>query len=1001
MPEPTTRKPASRNTVKIIALLTATAITAGIVLIAVLSGGPTATGTGLTAGEFGDAPTIGDRAGEGMVIELADEDDPDKQIGEIRFSSFDPITPTTRTVEDPVAWLYLDDGRMALIEAERGRFETPLGQKRPESGRLEGTPVIRLFDPVPGGGRPDPATATPLMTATMDQPLDFDLRSATIRTAGRLEVVSAQFDFIGHDIYAVLNEQRERIDLLEVRRGERLTHRPLPEGAESAAAEPARPAPVTRERFSGPQPKRGSVILASSSQPTTTPIAETLYEAVFAGGVRVVRGELEMDSDELNVWARLIDNKLPDRDEAGIDTPTLPIASTLPALAQLVQLAIAAQPEGTISNTAPAPSTPGASQPADPPATLTWTGPLTLKSIAADDMPTALARDDLAIRATGQRTGPVRFADLSNGTRGEATALEYYDTTQRIMLESQSAGVRIESPRSGTLLGVRRLDVSLPTGSVAIAGEGELRAREHDTLDASGERRRRLIRWSDGAEFLFQVLDGEMTDQIRLANFSGRVFGVSDDAEVEGDALSAQFAAAESGNPFVRLVRIDAAKTADGRGGAIRGDDMEVWFREDETGGDLQPSRVIVRGNAEGTQANGSAFDADLINASLEPDENGDVAVHRVQAEGVRRLADGKGTSAVADRIDANLPEQTAVLEGEASVSREGTVMTGEWLDFNGKQNRVIARGPGTLAHERDGSAFEASWQKAMVFNDTTGDVTVLGSARGRLVSPDGSEDTFRGERVDLTLVPAGEVGVASESSQQNRLRTATLIGVPEAGRDGRARMERRRYALRDGARKADEIYFLEGDRIDIDDRAGTLHVNAPGLMLLADRRPDGSRPPRRDDVLSGGSGDRGVTMIEWTGSMSMDRSGGAITANRDVRVTHKRLSDGLVSTIEAEQLTARVANLDGGPAGDADTDLRDVEASGSVYAVVGLHEVVADRLRYDAQRGVLTANADTGNLITLFNNEDGTAVNARGLRWDLNSDRVSLDQPTPIVVPR
>lgn len=997
MPNPTTRKPASRNTVKIVALLTASAITLGIALIALLSGKPAATGTGLTVEDFGNAPTLGERTGEGMVIELADEDDPDTQIGEIRFSSFDPITPTTRTVEEPVAWLYLDDGRMVLIEAQSGRFETPLGQKRPESGRLEGTPVIRLFDPAPGGGRPDPETATPLMTATMDQPLDFDLRSATIRTAGRLEVVSAQFDFVGHDVYAVLNEQRERIDLLEVRRGERLTYRPPDEGAESATRNPGGVSPAAKRASAAPS--RGPLRLVAA-QPAAAPPVETLYEAVFTGGVRVSRGELEMDSDELNVWARLIDNKPPDRDAARVGGARTPLATSLPTVARLVQLAVASQPGSedapgpqATDNADEAPST-------EPPATLTWTGPLTLNAISAGEMPPALARDDLAIRATGQRTGPVRFADLGTGTRGEATALEYYDTTQRIMLESRSAGVRLESPRSGTLLGVRRLDVSLPIGSVAIAGEGELRAREHDTPDEAGERRRRLIRWSDGAEFLFQVLDGEMTDQIRLANFSGRVFGVSDEAEVEGDALSAQFAAGDGGNPYVRLVRIEAAKTTDGRGGAIRGDDMEVWFREDDAGGDLRPNRLIVRGNAEGTQADGSVFDADVINASLELDANGDVAVQRVQAEGVRRLADGKGTSAIAARIDANVPEQTALLEGNARVEREGTVMTGEWLDFNGVQNRVIARGPGTIDHDRDGAAFEASWQKAMAFNDATGNVSVLGSARGMLVSPDGTEDSFRGERVSLSLIPAGEVGVSSESTNSNRLRTATLIGVPESGREGRARMERRRYAVRDGARSADEIYFLEGEQIDIDDVGGTLKVNAPGLMLLADRRPDGDRP-EREGVLSGSSGDRGVTMIEWTGAMSTDRSSGEITATRDVRVTHKRLSDGLVSTIEAERLTARVANLDGGPAGNADTELRDVDARGSVYAVVGLREVVADQLRYDAQRGILTANADTGNLITLFNNEDGTAVNARGLRWDLNTDRVSLDQPRPIVVPR
>ncbi|MEM7623591.1 MAG: hypothetical protein AAF235_10375, partial [Planctomycetota bacterium] len=114
-------------------------------------------------------------SGENMRIQIADADDPTKTAGEILVARFEPITPTSRRVEEPVAWFFLEDGKTLHIRADKGRFDIPPGQREPNRGRLEGGVRIRLFDPLPSGGRPAPDTAAPALDASTALPLDFDL----------------------------------------------------------------------------------------------------------------------------------------------------------------------------------------------------------------------------------------------------------------------------------------------------------------------------------------------------------------------------------------------------------------------------------------------------------------------------------------------------------------------------------------------------------------------------------------------------------------------------------------------------------------------------------------------------------------------------------------------------------------------------------------------------------------------------------------------------------
>jgi hypothetical protein len=130
---------------------------------------------------------------------------------------------------------------------------------------------------------------------------------------------------------------------------------------------------------------------------------------------------------------------------------------------------------------------------------------------------------------------------------------------------------------------------------------------------------------------------------------------------------------------------------------------------------------------------------------------------------------------------------------------------------------------------------------------------------------------------------------------------------------------------------------------------------------------------------------------------MSMERGRGAVTFRDKVQVVHRRLSDGDVTTMEAERLVAFFDNLDDA-AGNA--QLRRVDAEGAVYLVSTAREVIADRLDYDAARGIAIVEARPGGAVTIFDNQRGTTQAADSLTWNLVTDEIRMVRPRPVVVP-
>ncbi len=995
---------ATRTLGLVLALVLGVAVVGAIVFFATRSGPGPAQGPS-DADAPPDITELLNAEGEtaqGMYIQLVDRDDPTKLEGEILADSFEPIDQSNRDVVRPRAWLFLEDGRTAYIEAAEGRFFIPPGQNQPEEGVLRGDVRVRLFPRQAGDRRADPASDTAELTATFSEPVRFDLRLGELSTRGRMLVESDELEFAGTDVRAVLNQARQRITLLEVERGEKLVY--TPGTAEARIPEPAPTAPTapTAHAFVRTQTDR-----ATRPEPTETDApAIDLYRAVFLDGVVAKQLDREIRADRLDVWVRLIDRKLPPRETAAAAAWTGTPLDIFIAAA----IAQADEPSGTIDDTAPV--------------TLTWSGQLRLNSL--DDTaapPEPLNSENLTLRFTSERTGLVEFADAGTNATGTAVALEYRDSAQKLFLSGTAGTVRLDSPDAGRIEGVSSLSVAMNTGLVSVRGPGILYAKDHEGDDPISDRRR-AVRWTDAADFAFELEDGRMTDRLSQADFAGRVVAVGDQSELRGDTLAVEMEPVDPGadDPDLRLarLRLTRADARDGRGGTLKGDDMRVWFDTDAE--DITPTRVLVTGAVDGRDAQGASIKSRTLDAALAI-ESGRTIVTEVEAEGDVVFGDGRDITAGADRLEARPRSETAVLTGDnAYVARATSVINGDRIELDGQARTVRVPGPGRLADEAmnpvdTGIAkrtLDLTWTDLMSFDDRAGRALASGRVEGELHTgqPDGAlaVDRIDARRVVLELLPASEAGASTPEaadplagSTGDRVRTILAYGteVGSSADDRFARLEARRYAPpaqgdTDEANRGEllRVLAVDGQLIRVLPNEDRLEVPGPGRLVSLDR----------DDDAEGAEGENadasGRLLVEWLGSMSVDRETSTADLARRVALVHVRPDDETTTELEAERLTIVFRERNASSAG-LEGQLASLDASGAAWLRSGVRELLADRVLYDAERGIAFATAGAGNVVTLFEGERGTAMRAARLEWDLLRDRIRVESPSPTTAPR
>ncbi len=955
----------------------------------------------------------------GSSIEVYDRKDPTRLAARLLSKRTDPVPERRGMVEmeEPEAWIYARDGRSIRVQAARGLLYMPDSRREPESGTISGGVVISVYAPQPPGTVLDPATAEPEGTLRTES-LTFDGGSLELSTLDRFEITSRAVSAAGQGLTLILNEVKERIELLEVRRGESITYTPGSGAGTRAAAGPgpSQPSPVA-----GGTPGSGA-----DGAPAPPAPRETFYHVVFSDAVEVTHGERVLRADRLITWARLLDNRLPENAVARLATmePTAQGVEQPEPTPQAVE-----QPGGPVPAPPPAPIvTPAAPVTgASGAVVMKWSGSCIVRPL--DAPPPELVQDHLALRATAEKTGLVTFADPVVGGEGHCATLDYGLTTGSLNLTGIGpASVALALGKAGKIDTIR-LALDLRTLVGTIPTPGVITAAREEPPDTPREQ----VSWAESCRF---VLDRDPAGGIDLSNaaFIGKAQATDGKSSIRADYLHAAFTRAPDGATILSRLRAEDRAGAEAHkpnGDRVRAERLEVEFRPGADPRKPDPVLFVAQGSVEiigrGSEVHAGYLEADLVR---EADGSIEVAAARVR-DGFRFARDEDGVTAAGDEANVDAKGQIADVLGEGSfVGADRTRILGSQIRLDGAQRTVTVFGGWTFEQgepRAEGApALRATGTAGLTFDDASG----VAEGAGGVVAvnaPDAlTHDRLGAERVRLEFTPAPPAdappgGERPKKLEERKLLRATAIGgVLENEGGANATAEVLRWAADPGApggRRLVRALRVEAPSLAGDDQTGTLDAPGAGKLLVRDYAPEprehpDERAPAAPMNSGWAAGDfRGDSLFTWEGSMHLDRAAGTLEMQGNTSLTHMSLAYDRVIRLIAERMSATIRAREGSlsEGGASDAELLSASARGAVHATIGTRnpkapfdrEMVADRVDYDAAGGILEATAHEGNLVTLFDGARGTATSAESITWNVARDEVKFVRAQPVVIPR
>lgn len=895
-----------------------------------------------------------------------------RETGELEYrmtwESLDPQEGGVFHVKEPRAWIY-QPGRTIEVIAQSGRLRWPSREREPESGLLEGQVLIVARERMAAPGLAD-ADGQELMRVRTTN-LNFHSTLGELRTAEAVHIESPGATLNGQGLTIRFSQEKARP----------LTYFRIDEGGRFAYTNPR--SPDAGAAKSGPSSSK-----SAEKTPTTSTIAQqiALYRAQFNGNVRLATAERTVESEQALIWARLTDGRLAPQAVGQWNRPDR-------------------APKGSGSRSQ---SNPTIITAADDAFTLEWTGPFEARAILEE--PEELHADDVFLRLLSPSGGGVRMADAHSGAAVRCVTFDYGATTRAMALYGAGpVGVSLVAP-DVVELATGRFEVNLTTGIGAMPSPGIAKAigRAADVNDPAFERgqRPREIRWQDRVDFRLDASNGPVGSGGSISPqdvvLSGAVEAREGAALLRGDSVRVVFdnepaspRAAESIS-IERLVAEGSAHAEDGAGGRIMADALDVAFQPDPATGRAVPMFAGARGGVRAERA-GEWLRAGMIDAKLATDAKGRTEIVSLDARlGVetrleRQESGGAGPSTVDVRADRmNADRATGVIDLQGSPASIGRTRGAEVMSISGSSMRledsanargltVFGAGAGafTVPQEKSGgyASAQIDWRSSMTFDDNTGKVEALGDIVGFAEIGASERHTLKGQRLLLTISP--------DSEGKRALSSAMIEGADASGEP--AEVELRRYAPKPegGVPKLEGMAFLRGPAIELDAATRALRAPGAGLLLIEDRREAPKEAKEQSAVEARGV--RGTTVFEWKGGMSLSRATGQGQMERGVRVRHRHPGAEGIAELQCE--TLRVF-LQESPSGTESEPLRleRAEAIGAVFARYQTLQIIADRVDYDAGRGVLIAAAAPGNRVTIYDEAKGRHFVAEAAEVDLST---------------
>ncbi len=996
--------------------------------------------------DIGKAPTEETiLQGDDITLQLVDKNDPGRLAAELRLPSIQPLEAKRYAVQTPSGWLFPRDGRVVWIRADKADLFLPNRQQLPERGDFRGNVIVRLFEG-PAGRKIDPEAETPLMEARSEH-MAFDGAIGELQVPERLVVVGSGVQYAGKGVRALFNDPEQRLELLTAETSEYLRYNPVEARKQpSLWNSPSRPlrkaggretpngAGVVRTAAAQTAPgATGSVPPAVRSKtapaqfaPTSGPRI-TLYHVHAEREVVATQGQRTIESDELDVFARLINNQFPKRgaDGALVSAPTdraigpgrepgWAASSKSVAVVPASLQAAPAEPAAT----APDRIVPGPRELSrgsnDDPVEVLWKGRLEIRPLASE--PELLASNDLSLRFTGKENH-VRLDDRVSKVRGVGDVVSYLDTRREAQISSlQPGGVLLRAEKSGRVIATdARMD--LARGVATFRGPGRLENIDSEDSEVIADR---AIAWIGSGSLVFAPDEKGDPKSLLWADFSGGVEARGGAAKVIAETLAAEFDPAFADRPMLRHVLLaGGARATDAQGGGLSARTIDVRFAPPTVSdGEVVAQILQARGDVEAT-AKGSRLTSQELDSGLGIDAEGKLAATIVAARGGAVIEGRDGLRLECDELAADVVNESAELAGEIVVLAKGeSRVTGQRMRLEGATTRLDVVGAGTFHHEGvskagDRRVASARWTQGMTYEDATGELEARGDALAEAMPDERTRDKLQAEYVKVMLTPAGEKRSSAAVLAEGKSGAGSgpdreVLSVQAIGQsDGApAKVESRRYqgsiAEGDDAPKLERLLYLESKEVQADNRAGTLRTPGPGKILVFDKR-EGSKAQEPGEPRTDG---RGRTLFSWQDSMSMERPTQTMRMNGTVKMTNERPQDRQITQLDCDRLMATLREDGRDPmqnlkaTGEMHGELSRAIADGNARLKSGTKQLLGEIIDYNAVAGIATAGSQNGTLVSLIDDESASPITAKSIAWDLLRGRVEIKSVSTVVAP-